>query len=120
MARTRKEETDIKVNVVKVLSRQEYEKGGASELRIIEWIVNGNKKAPTLERREKWIGHDGEERAGKAKGLSASDVWIILENMREIGKLMEIPAAKIAGILQEADGSSEPAMAGKFEGDDPW
>ena len=113
---------DIQTKVIKVLSRQDYDKGGASELRIISWIVNGSTKPPTLERREKWATEGGEERAGKAKGLSASDVWYILENMHEIGKLMEIPAAKIAGLAGPAPETAgiAPSENQSSGGGDPW
>jgi len=105
--RGRGQDVDIKENVLKLLKRDEYKRGGISELRIVAWVIDGKQGQPLLERREKWVTEDGNEKLGKSKGLPASDVWIILENAPEIGKIMGIPARKIMEIMSGSQGSSE-------------
>jgi len=93
--RGRGQDVDIRESVKLVLKRDEYKRGGISELRIIAWIIDGKEGQPYLERREKWTTEDGHEKLGKSKGLSAGDFWILLERREEIGVHMKIPAKKI-------------------------
>lgn len=88
-------DADIKEDVLLVLKRDEYKRGGASELRIVRWIIDGKTGQPFLERREKWQTEDGFQKMGKAKGLSAGDFWTILERAEEIGRIMGVPANKV-------------------------
>lgn len=124
MGYKRGEPSDITEHVHKVLARQEYDRGGASELRLESWIRKGKDGPVSIARRDKWKTEDGEERSGKAKGINASDLFLILENIREIGRIMGVPAAKITGMIQEATApaaSQPPATADGMSGSgDPW
>jgi hypothetical protein len=88
-------DADIREDVLLVLKRDEYKRGGASELRIVRWIIDGKTGQPFIERREKWQTEDGFQKMGKAKGLSAGDFWLILERAEEIGRIMGVPAHKV-------------------------
>lgn len=77
----------IEETVIKVLRRREYQKGGASELRIVRWTVDGKTHPAQLERREKYQSDHG-EKLGKSKGLSVEDVTFILTHKDEIIALM--------------------------------
>lgn len=69
----------FKEKVIKVLLRDENT-DSISELRIASWIVNGKETKPKLERRDKYISSEGEEKPGKAKGLSITDISFVLKN----------------------------------------
>ena len=89
-----KDAAKIETRVFQVFDEQSitFDKGGGSELRVIAWVVNGSEKPPQLERREWWMGEDGERRPGKAKGLSRTDFEFILKHRTEIGQHMGVPA----------------------------
>lgn len=124
MAPRKSAPANIETRIIRVFEEQsmEFDKGGGSELRVIAWIVNGSEKAPQLERREWWRGEDGSKRSGKAKGLSASDFTFILENRKEIGQHLGIPARIVDTAVQQSEQEPESVAAGAegTDGGEGW
>ncbi|MFN0117372.1 MAG: hypothetical protein ACKVQC_03640 [Elusimicrobiota bacterium] len=81
------EEKNIECNVVKVLMSQESGRG-TNQLRIVRWIVDGKDTGALLEKRNLYTTKDGEERMGKAKGFTLSDVNFIVQNWETIKPLL--------------------------------
>lgn len=81
------EEKSIECKVVKDLITQEA-RGGENRLRIVRWIVGGKDTGALLEKRNFFVGKDGAEKMGKAKGMNLSDLQYIVQNWKEIEGLM--------------------------------
>ena len=82
----------------------EDEKGkqiSKSELMTESWIVNGRETPPKIIRREFFPNKDGGWKAGKAKGLSQSDYYILLKRRKEIAPTLGMPASELDKIFLE-------------------
>ncbi len=77
----------IECKVVKVLQEQKST-GGSNQLRVVRWSVDGKDTGSQLEKRNFYLDKDGAEKIGKAKGLNKDEVKYIVENWKEIEKLM--------------------------------
>lgn len=99
---------DIRHKPIKVLQSSEAEDGKTkSELMVEAWIIDGKETTPKIVRRDFFNTKEGNWKSGKAKGLTQSDYFILLERAFEIGPLMGVPAAKIAGMIGGQDGVDE-------------
>lgn len=83
----KKDAKDIREVVIKVIERTEGHRG-ATEIRIVSWIIDGKTHAPGLEKREKFKTEDG-ERSGKAKAFSLIDLRMIQDRWDEIMGAMQ-------------------------------
>lgn len=77
----------IEGKVVKVLMSQETY-GGNNQIRIVRWIVDGKDTGAQLEKRNFFVSKEGEEKMGKAKGFTLTDLQFIVQNWKEIESLM--------------------------------
>jgi hypothetical protein len=77
----------IECKVVKVLQEQKSQ-GGSNQLRVVRWLVDGKEQGAQLEKRNFYIDKSGEEKIGKAKGLSKDEVKYIVDSWKDIEKLM--------------------------------
>jgi len=87
---------DIKSNdrlIVKKVDPQAPEEGNkygknGYKLRVVEWIYakrgGGEGSSISLEKRETFVGDDGDVRIGKAKGFSLEDLALVKANWNEI------------------------------------
>ena len=92
-----REKADIEEKIIKVLRQnQSDDESVKSELRILNWIVDGKVTPVKLERRDFWKDKEGVWKPGKCRGLSDSDVIFILEHGVEIGRYMGFNADKFA------------------------
>lgn len=82
MARNR----EITCDVVKVLNETKV-RGDVVRLQVVRW----NSGKPLLEKRAYWYDDGDQEHPGKAKGLTAEDFDIILQNADEIRTILEVP-----------------------------
>ena len=82
------EKKEIKVTVLKVLSEKTTSRG-TNRMRIVQY----NESKPQLEKREFWVNEEDQEMPGKAKGITAEDFEVLMQNAEEIKKLLT-PAPK--------------------------
>ena len=61
-----------------VIRRDENDRGGAMEIRVIEWGVD-KKRYRNLEKREVYTRQDGSDGMGKAKGFNGVDFLLITQ-----------------------------------------
>lgn len=77
-----RERKDISSQVLLVVDHRETDKS-TTEIRVIEWSING-KKYINLEKRDLFRDDSGEEKMGKAKGFNRKDLELIYTpGMRE-------------------------------------
>lgn len=85
---------NIQEDVLKIYDRGEGIRG-ATELRVVRWIVDGKPTQIVIERRERFRKEHGEV-PGKASGLNLADLLLIEQHMDEIKAFMRgrrIPVA---------------------------
>lgn len=84
----RKEDKKIECIVLKVWAKNEsQERGSKSELRTVDWVINGKHYVKT-EFREFFVSQDsGEWKMGKAKGLSYDNFVMLEKNWPELMRL---------------------------------
>lgn len=115
-------EKDIQCNVLDTIHRAESDRGdGGSQIRIVEWVVNGKKMQPQIEKREFFM-RDGKEMMGKAKGFNKTDLWHLVINLRRIQKHIDFPLDKALAELihNAAEPEAVAAAAENPGGTDPW
>lgn len=78
------EKKDIKCEILTVLNEAETRRG-ITRLQIVSW----NDRSPMLEKREYWTDKEGNEKAGKAKGLNLDDLDMIVDQFDAIEKMMD-------------------------------
>ena len=83
-----REKADIRCNVIRVIKEEIDQRGGKHQLRLVDWIVDGKATGVKLERRDFWESENGEEKLGKAKGLSYNDLSKIFEIWPEVQAIM--------------------------------
>lgn len=82
--RNTKEKKDISSKELLTLDTKVNEKmGTVVRMRVVDWNIDG-KHYPQLEKREFYTDQDGQEKMGKAKGMSAKDLAIVRDNWDEI------------------------------------
>lgn len=74
---------EITVNILKILSEKKTSRG-TNRMRIVQY----NEGNPQLEKREFWINDEDQEMPGKAKGMTAEDFEVLMQNAEEIKKLL--------------------------------
>jgi hypothetical protein len=100
---------DIKEKVLWVIQSSENQKGGGgTDLRIIQWIVDGKPGRPMLEKRDWFLDYQGDRKAGKAKGMTAGDLYQVIKNLRAIAKLLEVKQNHLDEALQMMDFTEAP------------
>ena len=70
---------------------RENEEGRSWNLRLVQWIVDGEPKSIKLEKRRYFRDDYGEQRTGKAEGFSLQDLELIRKNWEKIMNLMNNP-----------------------------
>ncbi len=109
---------DIREDVLWVIQEQQNEKsGGGTDLRIIRWIVDGKPGKPMLEKRDWYLSEDGDRKAGKAKGMTAGDFYLIVKNLRVIAAQLLVKPEHLDEALQLAI-FQEDAAKGKAKADE--
>lgn len=111
------EKKDIKEKVLWVIDSKTNERsGGGTDLRVVQWIVDGKPTKPGLEKREWFEDRDsGERKVGKAKAMTSFDLAKVITNIKKIAKLLQMPADHLDEALQLAMYQDEKpgAPAGK-------
>jgi hypothetical protein len=74
---------EITVNILKILSEKKTSRG-TNRMRIVQY----NEGSPQLEKREFWVNDEDQEMPGKAKGMTAEDFEVLIQNAEEIKKLL--------------------------------
>lgn len=91
---------DIQQKVFKVLKKNvNDETGRGYSLKVMAWQINGKVLEPIIAHQEIYMSDRGQEMNGKLKGLTAADLFIILENIHEVCKIMKIPADRLSKII---------------------
>ena len=85
--RQKQEKKDIQEKVINVIERVEGQRG-ATEIRVVAWVVGGKVTQPGLEKREKFKTEEG-ERSGKAKAFTLLDLQLIQSRWDEIMASMQ-------------------------------
>lgn len=99
---------DIQSKVLLMVQHTEFQEGQkATDIRVIDWILDGSKHYPQLEKRELFMGEQGEWKMGKAKGFSAKDLELIQDKW---GEIMAALGNKLPE-RQQSPGSTVPAPA---------
>lgn len=94
---------DIREDILWVIQEQINEKsGGGTDLRVIRWIIDGKPIKPALEKRDWFLSPEGDRKLGKAKGMGAGDLYLIIKNIKAIAKLLEIKPQHLDEALQIA------------------
>jgi hypothetical protein len=107
-----REAKDIKEKVLWVIESRANEKsGGGTDLRVVQWLVNGKPTKPGLEKREWYNDQEGDRKLGKAKAFNSYDLAAIILNIKKIAKLVELNADKLDEALQLAMYQDENATA---------
>lgn len=103
----KKEDKNIECIVLKVWTKSEnQERGARSELRTVDWVINGKHYIKT-EFREFFVSQDsGEWKMGKAKGFSHENLMLLEKNWPE---LMRLHGSKLPEHQKAAAGA--PAQA---------
>jgi hypothetical protein len=83
-----KEQKDIKCVVIKIIVEDFDQRGGKHQLRLVDWEVDGKRTGVKLEKRDFWVSQEGEERMGKAKGLTLGDLKSVYSKWDEVQSLM--------------------------------
>lgn len=84
MSPKKSEPKDISSVVLWTAGRQDFRDGQKGvELRVVDWIVGG-KHYPQLEKREMFVGTEGDWKMGKAKGMSLKDLLFVQDKWGEI------------------------------------
>lgn len=109
------EPKDIQSEVLYLVKRDEFNDGQkAVEIRVVDWIVNG-KHYPQLEKREMYVGSEGEWKMGKAKGFGRKDLLVIaaqwVEIMGAVGATMAEDLAPPAGAAAKTASAASTATA---------
>jgi hypothetical protein len=105
---------DIKEKILWVIQSTENQKGGGgTDLRVIQWIIDGKPSKPALEKRDWYQDEQGDRKLGKAKGMTAGDFYLIIKNLRAIAKLLEVKQNHLDEALQLMDFQEPPASAPK-------
>lgn len=101
-----REPKNIESKVLLSVSRSEFQDGQkATEVRVVDWIVN-NKHYPQLEKREMFMGDNGEWKMGKAKGFSRKDMELVQDRW---GEIMDALGARLPENQQRPGGEATPA-----------
>ena len=106
---------DIKERVLWVIQSNENQRGGGgTDLRIVEWVIDGKPTKPALEKRE-WYNSDQDGRKlGKAKGMTSGDLYTIIKNIKAIAKMLGVKPEHLDEVLQLAlyqDDKTKPTEA---------
>jgi len=98
----------IEEKVLLTISEKKPEKGDKFDkngvtIRVIQWIFEKDKGgvggAVSLEKRQTYLGEDGEIKNGKAKGFTLDDMAIVKDKWQDIIKAMkEAPAPAFAEV----------------------
>lgn len=89
------EKKDIQEKVLWVIQSSENQKGGGTDLRVIQWVIDGKPGRPMLEKRDWYNTAEGDRKAGKAKGMGAGDLYLIIKNIKQIARLLEVKPAHL-------------------------
>jgi hypothetical protein len=106
-----REQANIEAKVFKLLKKSVNEETGRGyELKVMAWVVNGKQLEAGIAHQETYRNDSGQDMNGKMKLLTGADLWIILENIHEVCKLMKIPEDRLAQVLGAATpvGEDEP------------
>ena len=94
---------DIKEKVLWIIESKTNEKsGGGTDLRVVQWIIDGKPTKPGLEKRDWFLDPDGNRKIGKAKAFTASDLAKVLTNIKKIARLLEMKPDHLDEALQLA------------------
>lgn len=95
---------DIKEKVLWVIESRKSEKSsGGTDLRIVQWIIDGKPQKAMLEKRDWYLDADsGDRKIGKAKGMNAFDLAKILVNVKRIARLVDLNPDRLDEALQLA------------------
>ncbi len=97
------QQKDIREKVLWVIQSNENQKGGGgTDLRVIQWVIDGKPSKPMLEKRDWYLTEEGDRKAGKAKGMAAGDLYLIIKNIKAIAKLLEVKPQHLDEALQLA------------------
>jgi hypothetical protein len=101
---------DIKEKVLWVIDSKENEKqGGGSDLRVIQWIIDGKPTKPGLEKRDWYLDDEGNRKNGKAKAFNSYDLVKVITNLKRIASLMEMKIDHLDEALQLAQSQADPS-----------
>ncbi len=90
MYSSEQQKKNYKCRVIKVFHA--YRSGGdIYELRVVAWSEEGKENPPTLEHRQFYLDYKGDEALGRIKGLTAEDMYRIIQHLPEISRLMKFP-----------------------------
>lgn len=85
------ESKNIKDREIYCLHRKEAtEKSNEMRIRVVQWIIDGEAKAVTLEKRD-FYDSDGDLRMGKAKGFTVKDLELLAPKLAEVLEVMKNP-----------------------------
>src|SRR6267154_5080875 len=102
----------FKEKVLWLMSSIKNEKtGGGTDLRVMQWVVDGKDMKPCLEKRDFFLGAQGDRQAGKCKGFTVGDLYEILRNLRKIAGLMEMKPEQLDQALQLGISQARPTSA---------
>jgi len=94
---------DIKEKVLWIIDSKQNEKsGGGTDLRVIQWIIDGKPNKPMLEKRDWYLDENGDRKIGKAKGMTAFDLVKVITNLPKICRLLEMKSDALDEALQLA------------------
>lgn len=97
------EKKDIKEKVLWVIdSKLNERQGGGTDLRVVQWIIDGKPTKPGLEKREWFLDQDDNRKIGKAKAMTSFDLAKIITNIKKIARLLEMKAEHLDEALQLA------------------
>lgn len=100
---------DIKDDVLWIVAQSENTNGrGGTELRIVRWVADGKPGRPMLEKRDWFLTEQDDRRAGKAKGMTETDLYLVVKNIREIARLLEVKPQYLDEALQLAMKEAPP------------
>jgi len=79
------QQKDIREKVLWVIQSTENQKGGGgTDLRVLQWLIDGKPSKPALEKRDWYLTEGGDRKLGKAKGMTAGDLYLIIKNIKAI------------------------------------
>lgn len=111
---------DIKEKVLWVIQSQENQKqGGGTDLRIIQWVIDGKPSRAMLEKRDWYLDENGDRKIGKAKGMVAGDLYLIITNLKAIAKLLEVKPEHLAEAMDLAMFKDDKPTSSAAQGSAP-
>jgi len=98
-----KQAKDIQEKILWVIdSRVNERQGGGTDLRVVQWIIDGKPTKPGLEKREWFNDQDGNRKIGKAKALTSFDLAKVITNIKKVARFLEMKADHLDEALQLA------------------